>query len=137
MRWRDLGYAGFLCSGLVLLGAVALNWLPTDSWLYLGLARVYELPILFLFAGGGLLGIGFAIARWSESALSILAVLTIAAPAIPWLYRSWPEIWGIGAPVFLLSYTFLAVGLPLRWYLRDRRRLHKRFVAQPDRSWIE
>ena len=137
MRWRDLGYAGFLSCGLVLLGAFALNWLPTSTWLYLGLAWLYELPVLFVFAVGGLLGFSFAIARWRELALPLLAVLTLGAPAIPWLYRSSPAIWGFGAPFYLILYTALAIALPLRWYLRDRRRLSDRFLVRPDDGWIE
>jgi hypothetical protein len=137
MRWRTLGYAGFLACGLVLAGAFLLNWLPTDTWLYLGLAAVYELPVLFVFAAGCLLGAGFAVARWREVGLPLLTVLTAGVPLVPWAHRAWPEIWSLGAPLYLGAYTLLAILLPLRWYLRDRPRLLRRFPPRDDSGWIE
>lgn len=136
LRRRDLGYAGFMACGSILAIAAVLRWLPTDTWLYLALATVFRLPVLSVFVVGGLVGAAFAVSAWREWPLPLLTVLTAGTVSVPWLARRWPGAAEVSADLYLALYTLVALMLPLRWYLVDRRRLRRRHPPVVDENWL-
>lgn len=135
--WRNVAYASFLGCGLVLAGAVLLNWIPTDNWLYRGLSWLYRLPILFVFTAGAVLGAAFSLVAWREWRLLLLSLSTLLTGSIPWLVRRWPAIPDSIAGGYLFAYILLALGLPLCWFSVDRRRLLRRFPPHRESAWLE
>lgn len=137
MRWRSVGYVCFLISGGVVLGAVVLNWIPTDTWLYIGLAWLYGLPVLFVFTVAALLGAAFSMVAWREWRLPLLSLMTLLTAWIPWLVRSRPAIPDGVVGGYLAVYLALSVGVPLWWFFVDRRRLLERYPPHVEREWLE
>jgi hypothetical protein len=136
MRRRHLGYAGFLCCGSVCGIALALNWLPTNSWLYVGLAALFRLPVLMVFNLGALVGATFSVVAWREWQLPVLTGLTVITAFLPWMVQRWPAIPDPAVGAYLVSYVLLALGLPARWYLIDRRRLLGRHPPHIEPEWL-
>jgi len=137
MRWRDIAYASFLGCGLALLGAVLLNWIPTDTWIYSGLAWLYRRPILFVFTLAAVLGAAFSLVAWREWRLIVLSLATLLTAWIPWLVMRWPAIPDLVVVGYLSAYILFALALPLWWYFIDRRRLLHRYPPHREPDWLE
>lgn len=136
LRWRDIAYASFLVCGLVMGGAILLNWTPTDTWFYLGLAWLYRLPILFVFTGGTVLGTAFSLVAWREWRLPVLSLATLLTTSIPWLVMRWPSTSDLAVGGYLVGYPLVALSLPLWWYVVDRRRLLRRHPSSVEPEWL-
>ena len=137
MRWRDVAYLCFVVCGGVLLGAVLLNWIPTDTWVYIALAWLYSFPVLFVFTVAALAGAAFSLVAWREWRLLLLSSLTLLTAWIPWLVRQWPVLPDLVVGSYLALYLVLSIGGPLWWFLIDRRRILERYPPQVERGWLE
>jgi len=137
MRWRGIAYASFFCCGLILLGAVLLNWIPTHTWVYSGLAWLYRRPILLVFTLAAVLGAAFSLVAWREGRLIVLSLATLLTAWIPWLVMRWPAIPDRLVVGYLSAYIALALALPLWWMFVDRRRLLRRYPPYSDRGWLD
>ena len=137
MRWRNIAYASFLTAGLVVFGAVLLNWIPTDTWLYTGLAWLYHRPVLFVFTVAGLLGGAFSFVAWREWRLFLLLATTLLTAWLPWLVMRWPAVPDLLVVASLALYLMLVIGGPLWWFLVDRRRILRRYPPHVEPEWLE
>lgn len=137
MRWRDVGYACFLISAAVILGAVLLHWMPTNTWVYVGLSWLYRRPVLFIFTLAALAGMAFSLVAWRERRLGVVSLATLVLAWIPWLVRKWPSIPDATIAGYLALYLGLSIGGSLWWFLVDRRRLLRRYPPHVERAWLE
>ncbi len=127
----DLAAAGLAACGLVLAGAWALNLLPTDTWLWGALARLYRFPMLGVFTLGALLAAAYTLVDRREPILVALAGLAFLTPVLPWsvLYR--PALDPVAAAYYAL-YPAANLVFALHWLLRARPALLRRHPPPPD-----
>jgi hypothetical protein len=125
VRHRDVAYAGFLYFGVALAVAFALNWMPTDWWLYRLISRWFGFPVLAASGPIALLALGFSVVVWREWILWIPAAFVVTTPGLLWQSSS-----AAGAAdwfgVYFITFAVVSLGLPLFWFLVERRRLLNR-----------
>lgn len=125
LRRRDLAYGGFLYFGLVLAGGFALNWMPSGWWLYRFVSLWFGFPVLVVSWPVGLIALGYSLTVWREWPLWILAVFVVSTPGLLWLSPgSAGTVDWLG--LYFVGFALIGAGLPLWWFLVERRRLLSR-----------
>ncbi len=122
VRRRDLAYAGFLYFGLALAVAFTLNFVPTSWWVYRFVSPWFGFPVLALSWPVGLVALGTSLTVWREWPLWLLAACLLATPGLLWRAPG-PGGAADWLGLYFVGFAVLASGLPLWWFLVERRRL--------------
>jgi hypothetical protein len=122
-RGRDAAFASYLYVGLALTAAFVLNRLPTSWWLYRAGSLVLSSPwVTTGFVVAVVLAVATSLVHWREPALPLLGALLAAATAVLIMVPSSPTVREhVAGPFFVLA-TLAWLVIPLRWFLRGRRR---------------
>jgi len=139
MRRRDAAFGGFLYLGSILGLAYVLRWIPVTIPGYWYVGSFLTFWGLVLAVPASLVGFAYTVVVRRERALWVLLALVLAVgPAlasVPLLPAPWTGLVGL----FFATLTVLSLALPLRWFLRRRRRWSRLSASEArteiDRAW--
>lgn len=122
-RRRDLANSCFLFIGAAFTAAFLLKRIPTGWAAYRIGAAVLSHPLVMVgLVAGGVIGVALAIAARAEPGLRLLALATVALPAVLFLTARSATIGAVIAGAFFPLFTVACLVVPLLWFLRWRRR---------------